>query len=53
MALDVGSYDDEIGFRKSDTRRQLLWKPATGKPKAVETGTKTGSSYSVSGHLEV
>ena len=53
MAPDVGSYDDGIGFLKRDTRPQLLGKPATGKPKAVEVGAQTGSSCSVSGHLEV
>ena len=53
MAPDVGSYDDGIEFLKIDTCRQLLWEPATGKPQAVEEGTKTGSSCSISGHLEV
>ena len=53
IAPGVGSYDDGIEVLKSDTRRQLLGKPAPGKLKAVEVSAKTGSSSSVSGHLEV
>ena len=53
MAPDLSSYDNGMELLKSNTCQQLLGKPATGKPKAVEVGTKSGSSHSVSGHLEV